>query len=405
MGGNGTGCPMKLLMCIRSLVALLAVGAMTACASVPKRNPVPEEWAETATIPGIPYARFWGDGLPPDYDERIEAVRARVQANNPEAVSKAPTFLAVSGGGANGAFGAGLLNGWTAAGDRPEFTMVTGISTGALIAPFAFLGPAYDEDLKVFYTTVSTEDILKKRNPLTALTGDAIASTEPLKALIARYVDGAFLQALARECNRGRGLLIGTTNLDSGRPVVWSICTIATSGDPKALELVREILRASAAIPGAFPPIYFEVEANGQRYDEMHVDGGATSQVFLYPAKFDFHQFLEDVGLKGEPRMYVIQNARLEQKWEAVKPKLGAIIGRSILTLIETQGEGDVYRIYLGAQRDGVDFNLAYIPDSFGVEPQEPFDQNYMQTLFLLGYDLAKDGYPWENAPLGFAPP
>ena len=137
----------------------------------------------------------------------------------------------------------------------------------------------------------------------------------------------------------------------------------------------------------------------------MHVDGGATSQVFLYPAKFDFHQFLDDVGLKGEPRMYVIQNARLEQKWEAVKPELGAIIGRSILTLIETQGEGDLYRIYLGAQRDGVDFNLAYIPDSFGVEPQEPFDQNYMRTLFQLGYDLAKDGYPWENAPSGFAPP
>ena len=194
MGGNGTGCPMKLLMGIRGLVALLAVGAMTACASVPKRNPVPEEWAETATIPGIPYARFWGDGLPPDYDERIEAVRARVQANNPEAVRKAPTFLAVSGGGANGAFGAGLLNGWTAVGDRPEFTMVTGISTGALIAPFAFLGPAYDEDLKALYTTISTEDILEKRNMLTGLTGDALAGREPLKALIARYVDEAFLR-------------------------------------------------------------------------------------------------------------------------------------------------------------------------------------------------------------------
>lgn len=313
---------------------------------------------------------------------------------------QALTFLAVSGGGANGAFGAGLLNGWTVTGDRPEFTMVTGISTGVLIAPFAFLGPAYDEELKAVYTTVSTEDILKL-----GLTGDALAGTEPLKALIARYVDEALRQAIARECNRGRGLLIGTTNLDSGRPVVWSICTIATSGDPKAFDLIREILRASAAIPGAFPPIYFEVEANGQRYDEMHVDGGATSQVFLYPAKFDFHQFLEDVGLKGEPRMYVIQNARLEQKWEAVKPELGAIIGRSILTLIETQGEGDLYRIYLGAQRDGVDFNLAYIPDSFGVESQEPFDQNYMQMLFGLGYDLAKDGYPWEKAPPGFAPP
>ncbi len=387
------------------LLAVVLFAAIQSCASVPKRNPVPEELSRTAQIPDIPYARIWGDELPHDLENRLAVGKAQIETHNPDALRQPHTYLALSGGGANGAFGAGLLAGWTEAGNRPNFNIVTGVSTGSLIAPLAFLGPAYDAKLKRFYTTVSTEDILKRRNVLAAVTGDALASTEPLQKLMTEIYDQKMLKEIAVEYGKGRRLWIGTTNLDADRPVIWNIGAIATKGDSKALELFQKVLLASASIPGAFPPVYIEVEANGRRYDEMHVDGGATTQVFLYPASLDWRQVAKKLGLKGETRIYVIRNSRLEPEWEAVKPTLGPIAKRSISTLIRTQGIGDLYRIYLGAQRDNIDYNLAYIPEDFEAQPKEEFDPEYMKKLFDLGYHLAKSGYPWKKAPPGFAPP
>ena len=270
-----------------ALIALLAVG----CGSVPKRHPLPPELSTTARIPGIPDARIWGDEIPHYADEWFAQSREELQERYPAWFGKEHNYLAISGGGAKGAFGAGLLVGWTAAGDRPEFQMGTGISTGALTAPFAFLGPDYDHVLEEIYTNYSTEDLLKKRNLLKAITMDALYSTKPLAALIARYFDEEVLEALAAEARKGRSLNIGTTNLDAERPVVWRVSAIAASDDPGRLELIRKIILASASIPVAFPPVAFEVEAGGQRYDELHADGGATTQVFLYPAQIDIRDF------------------------------------------------------------------------------------------------------------------
>ncbi len=189
-------------------------------------------------------------------------------------------FLAISGGGENGAYGAGLLCGWTEAGTRPEFKLVTGISTGALTAPFAFLGPAYDQQLKDVYTTITAKDVLEERGIFAAIWNDAMADNAPLQNLVAKYVDADLLAAIAAEHRKGRNLLVGTTNLDARRGVVWDIGKIAEYGTPEALELVRKILIASAAIPGAFPPMMFDVEANGTKYQEMHVDGGANCPAF-----------------------------------------------------------------------------------------------------------------------------
>lgn len=166
---------------------------------------------------------------------------------------------------------------------------------------------------------------------------------------------------------------------------MWNIDRIATSGDRKALALVRQVLLASASISGAFPPVYIEVEANGQRYDEMHVDGGASAQVFLYPASLDWREASDQMGLQGEGRVYAIRNAELEPEWNAVKPKFAPIISRTISSLIRTQGTGDLYRIYPGARCDGLDYNLASIPADFDRELKEPFDPAYMQALFDLG--------------------
>ena len=196
-------------------------------------------------------------------------------------------YLAVSGGGDNGAFGAGLMNGWTETGTRPEFKMVTGVSTGALIAPFAFLGSDYDATLREVYTTMTPEKVYRARGFSAALYDDAMADTTPLSQVIAGYADQKMFDAIAREYQKGRLLMIGTTDLDAQRPVIWNIGALAASGHPGALDLFRKILRASAAIPGAFQPVLIDVEIDGRKYQEMHVDGGAIAQLFLYPASID----------------------------------------------------------------------------------------------------------------------
>jgi predicted acylesterase/phospholipase RssA len=383
------------------LSAVLILANTQGCASVPKRNPVPEEFSKSAEIPDIPRARIWGDEPPPWEAAWLAMSPAELQAQYSGIIGRKHYYLAISGGGPKGAFGAGLLVGWTAVGTRPQFTMVTGISTGALSAPFAFLGPAYDDKLREIYTSYSTEDLLKRRSIFALLSSDAGASTEPLRAKIAEYFDQEVIDAIAAEHRKGRRLLIGTTNLDADRPVIWNIGSIAASGAPDSLKLVHDVLLASASIPGAFPPVIIEVEADGLRYDEMHVDGGTTTQVFLYPLGMDWDRLTEKLNVKGTPSVYVIRNARLVSEWEAVERRVMPIAGRSISSLIRTQGIGDMYRIYLGAQRDGLDYNLAHIPEEFEEKSKEPFDPEYMRKLFDLGYRLAKNGYPWKKIPPG----
>lgn len=170
------------------LAAIGLLMTVVACASTPARNPVPPELTAKVGIPGISEARFWGDKWPKFSKERIESFTDSDFREYFSGIYNKPhNYLAISGGGANGAFGAGLLLGWSATGTRPEFTMVTGISTGALTAPFAFLGPDYDNTLKTVYTTTSTKDIVNTRNPVTAVFGEAMTDTAPLKAMIAKY--------------------------------------------------------------------------------------------------------------------------------------------------------------------------------------------------------------------------
>jgi hypothetical protein len=374
-------------------------GLLSSCASVSMRNPLPAQLSETAQIPGIPQARFWGDKAQPVI---VEKPREKLMQDFSAIFGREHHYLALSGGGANGAFGAGLLAGWSASGMRPEFAMVTGISTGALIAPFAFLGSAYDDRVKEMYTTYSTRDLVIKHNILQTLTGYSAADTTPLRNMLAKYVDQQIMEAVAAEYKKGRRLWIGTTNLDAKRPVIWNIGLIAASGQPGALELIHKVILASVSIPVAFPPVFIEVDAGGMRYDEMHVDGGTTSQVFLYPADLDWRAVIQNFEIKQPPRVYVIRNSFLNSEWETVQSKITSIAGASINSLIRTQGIGDMYRIYLNCKRDGLEFNLAYIPEDINLKPNEEFDPVYMSKLFDLGYQMAKAGYPWDKAPPGF---
>ena len=378
---------------------IVAFVGTPACAHVPERHPLPEADAEIAGVFGIPRVRYWGDAPVPWVHEWLEKSKSELKGRYPAIFGHRETFLAISGGGENGAFAAGLLLGWTAAGDRPEFTVVTGISAGALVAPFAFLGPEYDHVLAQVSVELTAKDVFKKRRLIQGLRSDGMASTRPLQALIAQYVDEEVMEKIAEQHRRGRALNIGTANLDSMRPVVWRIGVIANSGHPQALKLIRQILLASASIPGAFSPVLIEVEAGEQSYDEMHVDGGAASQVFLYPIGLDYDEVLDKLEIPGRPKVYIIRNARLDPMYEQVKPKTLRVAGRAISSIIRTQGIGDLYRIYLATLRDGLDFNLAYIPKDFTEKANGDFDTEYMRKLYKLAFDMANQGYPWQKMP------
>jgi predicted patatin/cPLA2 family phospholipase len=382
-------------------IALLLI--LTGCASTPERQPLPPEYTLKAGIPGIPDARFWGDEWPTFAAERFEIFTVADFQREFESVYEKPhNYLAISGGGANGAFGAGLLVGWTATGERPEFSMVTGVSTGALTAPFAFLGSDYDDVMKEVYTSTTTKDIAAKRNLFAAAFGDSMTDTAPLQKLIAKYIDADMIEAIAREHKKGRRLFVGTVNLDAGRSVIWNIGAIAASDYPQKILLIHELLRASAAIPVAFPPVVIQVEAEGKQYDEMHVDGGTGSQVFVYPAAANWRLVTEKLKVKGKPQVYVIRNSFLDPDYKGMKRSVLPIASRTIDSLIRTQGVGDLYQIYALCMRDGNDFNLAYIPADFTEEPTEGFDPVYMKKLLDRGYQMALQGYPWEKAPPDF---
>lgn len=383
---------------------------LAGCATTERLPPVPLSLASNAIPLDIPDARLYADSD----GERLAALATRISERSKAAAlvtgstsktqagqtKPGPDFLAISGGGDDGAYGAGLLIGWTARGDRPTFTVVTGVSTGALSAPFAFLGAEYDEQLKKIYTETSADDIFKPRGFMAAVADDAMTDSAPLRERIATFVDSRMVKRLAEEYGKGRLLLILTTNLDQGRSVIWNIGAIASSGHPGARTLIVDILLASAAIPGVFPPVMIDITVNGKRYQEMHVDGGAVAQAFLYPPSFKLKATLKKLGVKDvKPVAYIIRNGRLYRPEENVERQTLKIAQQAIQTMTASSGVNDLYRMYLTTKRDGVAFNLAYIEDGFDLPYKGPFDRAYMNALFDHGYEVGVAGYKWHHAP------
>ena len=365
----GGECPLLVAWRCHTIPAILLILSLlvVGCSGIDRSPPEPANLTDQSTVLGIPNARFYADtqaaAMAQEALRAVERERAAVRPGAAGLEGRLPSadLLAISGGSDDGAFGAGLLVGWTDAGTRPEFKLVSGVSTGALIAPFAFLGSAYDSQLRAIYTGVQPADIYEKRLILTAVFHESFADTAPLFALISRHFNEEMMAAIAREYGKGRLLLIGTTNLDSQRPVIWNIGAIAASGRPGAIELVRKILLASASVPGLFPPV------------------------------------LKAVG--RERHAFLIRNSRLDPDWASVERSLFSITGRAISTMIHYSGYNDVLRIYATTQRDGVDYNLAFIGPDFNAEHKEPFDQPYMRALFDYGYQRGRAGYSWRKAP------
>jgi predicted acylesterase/phospholipase RssA len=373
---------------------------LAGCAS-DRYSAVPSALAGDLTFAQVENARFAGEDVA---SMRVEFERAFARRRS-HAGSAAPvTFLALSAGQEDGAFGAGLLVGWSQHGGRPEFQIVTGTSTGALAAPFAFLGPEFDWALEAMYTRTEVDDIVDARFLVAAVNNDAMMDTEPLARTIAKYLSQRVLQRIAEEYAKGRLLLISTTNLDSSKLVVWNIGAIAASENPDRLELVRKIILASAAVPGLFPPVMIDATLKDGRYQEMHVDGGTASQMFLYPPSLDMAAIIKPFATKVRPAAYVIRNGRVSPQPEEVERGTLQIAGRAITTMIASSAVGELYRIYTTAQRDRIAFNLALIEDDFAEPYQKRFDHGYMSKLFAYGRAKGVAGYAWQTTPPGFSP-
>jgi predicted acylesterase/phospholipase RssA len=275
------------------------------------------------------------------------------------------------------------------------------VSAGALIAPFAFLGSAYDRQLTEIFNRYGGDDIYESAVLAGALGGNAIASSAPLKRLIDKFVTPQMVAEIAASCANGRMLLVSTTNLDAERPVFWDVCKIARRGNRQAVELIRSILLASASIPGVFPPVRIKVVANGRHYEELHVDGGPTRQVFLSPNGFRFGEIDKAIGRKIKRNLYIIRNGKIGPEFEETRENLLAIGQRSLYTTLKYQALGDLARIHAKAKADGIDFHLAAIPDDFRAVLSKPFDSAYMKALYRVGHQLGREGQPWLKSPVG----
>lgn len=373
------------------------------------RNPVPSALTEAAAIPYLPEVRAWA-GRPSPV---MEADLARsFDQERPEDFPPAADgsvshpHLALSGGGPQGAFGAGFLKGWSGTGRRPVFKTVTGVSTGALMAPFAFLGPAYDDALAEFYTTTASRDIFARRwLPGRLLFGEALADTGPLADLIAEQVDDELLRKIAEAHGQGRRLYIGTVDLDAQRFVVWNMGLIATSGHPEAPALFRKVMLASASIPIAFPPVFFEVEADGQRHDEMHVDGAVAAHVFYNGGLFRASVVRERTGLSpAREDIFVIHNGRLLPVASPTPRSLRGIALRVLDAAGRSSVVGDLFRIYATALQEGASFQWVTIPEEVDLTRNEAFDPAQMARLFAAGYESARAGPVWATRPPGLQP-
>lgn len=385
------------------LLALLFVCTLSAWKSLERQAALPPVHANEAVVSGmsgVRYAIYQRAGV----ENLLKDLEATLRIMNRDHPGAAINYLSISGGGSRGAFGAGLLNGWTKHGNRPEFNMVTGISTGALMAPFAFLGPAYDAVLKDLYTNITAQNIYKKRNYMAIVLSDGLSDTGPLYELISRHVTPELLRQVAYEYSvRHRWLLVGTTNLDTGQPIIWNMGKIAANDTPEALKLFRQVMLASASLPGFFSPVMLDVVFEGQRYQEMHVDGGVSRQVFIYPASL-FHETGAYKLLEGRKReAYFIRNDILEaEKYQTVARQTLAIANQALTQFAHSHGDGDILTAYLTARQDGFGFNMAFATDDFEYStPSKRFDRDYMVSLFGYAEGLAEKGYPWSRVPPG----
>jgi hypothetical protein len=388
-------------------VAFLSLIGLSACTELTRQpQPLDRPPGEISGFEHIRYHPF--DPKEPTLPDLVDAYKKETPDNYTIDADGQPIYdyLAVSGGGSAGAFGSGILNGWTKQGTRPKFKVVTGVSTGALIAPFAFLGPEYDAQLKDAYTTIDPSKVFFLRGWISMLWQESLTDNAPFKELIAKHVDDKMLDRIAIEHANGRRLYVLTTDLDREQPVVWDMGAIASSKSKGRLELFRQVLLASTSVPAIFPPVYIDVTIDGKKRDEMHVDGGVFMQSFFIGNIIDLTKLAADAHPEWKKRaiqrLHVIRNGRIDPVSAEMKRGIGSIAGRSIATLMKVSGVNDLYRLYLGQVTGELDLYYVSLPVGYVPLSTEEFNQAEMIQEYDLGYDMASKGITWQRLPPGY---
>lgn len=385
------------------MVALIGSALLAGCMVEPNRKPVPLDLAVDARVSDVALARVWGDRVTPELhavvDKQMRQTRDSVaKGERAAAARRHADFLAISGGGGDGAYAAGLLVGWSQKGNRPEFEVVTGVSTGALAAPFAFLGSRYDRELAEVFTLYGDEAIYSSLGVF-GLMGRGLTDTAPLRRLIERYLTERIVEEVAIEYARGRRLLVQTTNIDAERPVIWDLSAIAASNRPDRKRLMVDVLLASSAMPVVFPPVRIEVDVDGERRQELHVDGGTVAQLFFAPPKIGLGFFERRyLGRERTRHLYLMRNGRLLPHYKPTEEGTLSIARRAMDTLVKYQAVSDLTRLKRQAVLAGAKLSFASIPSRFQAVPKSEFDREYMRQLFEVGRE---DGFSgaWRSSP------
>jgi predicted acylesterase/phospholipase RssA len=319
--------------------------------------------------------------------------------------------LALSSGGLYGAYTAGVLDGWSRSGTRPEFDVVTGSSTGALIAPFAFLGSEYDAQAMKLYTGVSTADIFHVRAWVTIPFRDSVATTGPFRRLIQDQIDQRLLERIAAEHRKGRRLYVGTTDLRSKRAVIWDMGAIASRPSPEGGQLFRDVLLASSSVPGMFPPVAFQIEVDGRRETELHVDGAITAPMFVPPGVFATAALLTGPTFNpnpppGAPNLYAIVAGKLYPDAGPVRRRILPVLGATTSAALYAQCRAELANLYWQSRLSGMRYHmLALRQDAeIAVETAVSFEPDVMQKLYQEGLTDGLTGPEWAFVPPVLSP-
>nr|WP_275665935.1 MULTISPECIES: patatin-like phospholipase family protein [unclassified Vibrio] len=372
------------------LVIVLLVLLVSGCAQTPERSILlNSEQLNPLDTPGL---RFWDESIisADNYDFN-HAIESLVDYSHK---SGQVNHLALSGGGFNGAFSAGVLNAWSESGTRPEFDVVTGVSTGAIVSVFAFLGSDYDQALEFYYTRTTAEEMFKRNSILKLPFRNSMVDVSGFEDKVRNAVDATMVKQLAFERSKGRLLLIATTSLDNEKMAIWDVGKIAHIGSPQAQQLIQDIIIASSAVPGLFPATRISLPYKGGTVDELHVDGGVSRQVFLIPQGFQKTFIPRNI----EKNIYVIRNGYLKPEFEEVDNGLASVSYRALSILIRRQSIGDIEHIYHYSDRNQIGFHLAYIDDDFSKDNLNSFSLEYMQKLYAYGYNKKMESDLWSQS-------
>jgi hypothetical protein len=374
----------------QALALLLVVAILLAagCAGALRRPAPAVQFGDAAPI-GFPPTIRIVEETRAAFDARAPQVLARIRA----AARGGPIrVLALSGGGTGAAFGAGALSGWTRLGTRPEFQIVTGVSAGALIAPFAFLGPAWDAPLAEIFSGQRTQHLLQPQW-LRALFGASFYHGGPLFDLVDHYITDELVRAIAAQSARGRLLLVATTDLDKEQTVIWNLGLIAAQGGSRARSLMRDVIVASASIPGAFPPVLIHVSSQGQEFDEMHVDGGTTAALFIAPEIANVLPL--DSGIPPGATVYLIVNGQFGAPTETTPNRTLPILKRSFSAAAQSSARNAVEITLALARRAGMQLRVTEIPNDYPYRGPLDNDSARMGALFDFGQQCALSEQLW----------